>query len=308
MRAVYFTDLHLYDRDISSRNDRSSLAALDKLGQVAVYGAHHDLVISGGDLFGDRVDSSEYEAAVITVLKMVWHFKTLIGNHDIVHRETENYKRRNLAVLEASGACSILRSDELVENGILGLSAFDDGIIAEVEAAGMNSRVNAIFAHHFIGHGRDRLVLDVKALKAQYVNLKYIFSGHDHAEYPDMLIEGVHVIRPGGALRTSTAFENVRRIPQFLDIQADSSWDNVQILRVPFQCQAGEDVFNLDLKAMDKSAEAQLDDFTASIGSAAPGPAVALDLEAVVLEMAQASGDQDVIEYVQNDLHSLLTS
>jgi len=308
VRAVYFTDLHLYDRDISSRNDRSSMAALDKLKQIAAYGTRHDRVISGGDLFGDRVDSSEYEAAVISVLRSIGSFKTLVGNHDIVHREMQNYKRRNLAVLEAAGVASILRMDDLEAHGILGLSAFDETVIADVTAAGLDSRVCAIFAHHFIGHGRDRLVLDVKALKAQYPSLKYIFSGHDHAEYPDMLIEGVHVIRPGGALRTSTAYENVRRTPQFLDLQFNNDWSDVKILKVPLVCQVGTDVFNLDLKAMSKSSEAQLDDFTASIGAAAPGPSAALDLEAVVLEMAMASGDQDIIEYVQGDLHALLTS
>ena len=310
MKFVYTTDLHLYDRDISTRNDSSAETALTKLRFVVdtANSTGADYLLLGGDMFSERIDSPVYMASLIDILRhCAARILTVIGNHDVVHRTTDGYKKRNLVVLRAAGVLDILSDQLLPTLGILGISAYDEDIVDRI--AGSALRVNAVFAHHSIEHGTDRLVLSVAQLKKYLPNLRYIFSGHDHTEYPDMTIEGVVVIRPGSLLRTSTALENVTRAPLIVTGETSANWSDLRYQKVIVPYQPATAIFNLDTKAVTKSTEQQLDEFASALSGASSGStADGINIESIVLSMAQEMGDPDLLQYVREDLSNLLSA
>lgn len=311
MKFTYTTDLHLYDRDISTRNDSSAETALNKLLFVVETanktGSSH--LMFGGDMFSDRVDSPAYLAAIINILRQfLGQVYTVIGNHDVVHRSTDGYRKRNLAVLQAAGVLTILHSQHVSDLGILGISAYDEGI-AESLGPEQAAKVRTVFAHHAIEHGADRLVLSVRWLKERLPNLRYILSGHDHTEYPDMTIDGVVVIRPGSMLRTSTALENVTRAPLLVVGDATKGWDHFKHEKVVIPHQPASAIFNLDTKSVTKSTERQLEDFAQTLtGMTQSSDSEGINVESIVLSMAQETGDPDLMQYVREDLSNLLSA
>ena len=304
MKALYFTDLHLWDRDISTRRDRSSQAALGKLRfltQTAV-ARGCDFLISGGDFHQDKIDSDEYKAAIVETLLSCPSVRkfTLVGNHDILWRTYGTYRKRAMGILSASKSIEILDL-QLLDQGFLGISAFNESIMERVPDPRL---VWIIFAHHYINQGSDRLVLKVKELKEKFPNLQYIFTGHDHMEYPTVDIQGVHVVRPGGAMRVSSSMENTNRQPKALLIE----WSDLEPLRIEeimIPCLPAAEAFNLDIKTVAKSVEHQMDEFMDTIASS---KIVGYDLETVVLEKLQTLNDPELAEYVHGDLANLLTA
>jgi 2',3'-cyclic-nucleotide 2'-phosphodiesterase (5'-nucleotidase family) len=305
---TYFTDLHAFDRDITTRNDSSSRTALNKLRFIIKTAQKDSLLVSGGDLFSDRVDSQEYLAELVTICQGHDNFVSVIGNHDVVHRTYDGFRRRNIAVLKAANCIEILRTQHLDAYGILGYSAYDEQVISELSPE-QRLRVRALFAHHSIQYGTDRLVLRVAEVKQLLPNLKYIFSGHDHTQYPTVEIEGVSIVRPGSVLRTTTALENVTRAPAIARVSFDQDWDNVKVEFVTVPHAPAAEVFNLDTKAVNKSVEAQLEDFVQTLASSASSDTTesSSDLEAYILARAQAVGDPDLYDYIRQDLPALMS-
>lgn len=298
-RALYFTDLHLWDRDISTRIDRSSEAVLAKLDFLVESANLADcgLMISGGDLFQDKIDSDEYRARIITILrKYKGKFYSLIGNHDILWRSFETYYKRGMGVLEAAGLAEVLDTQLLASHGVLGISAFAEVAVPEGQA----EQVRIVFAHHFINHGFDRLVLEIPVLKQTFPNTSYVFTGHDHSEYPTVTQDGVRIIRPGGAMRVSSALENVRRAPKALVLDFVDGGVKTQDLLIP--CIQAKDAFNLEAKVIAKEAEQQLDSF---LGELAASKAVGLDLSAALNAKLQAVTDPDLREYLVADIPTI---
>lgn len=307
MRACYFTDLHLYDRDISTRMDRSSEAVLEKLRFLVRLAAREgcDVLLSGGDLFQDKIDSDAYKAEIIRILHdngATFPFYSLVGNHDILWRSFDTYNKRAMAILAAADVMQPLDT-QLLEHGILGVSAFNEDVIDNQDLL----RIRIIFAHHYINSGPDKLVLDLKALKAKLPELSYVFTGHDHQEYPTVEIDGVKVVRPGGAMRVSTATESVQRKPKALIIDFDQSAPGGvrSIGEVLIPCRPAEEVFNLDTKSVAKDIEHQLDAFMDNL---ATSKATGYDLESVVRSKLEAAADPELTEYVSGDMSNLLSA
>jgi len=305
MTILYFTDLHLWDRDISTRRDRSSQAVLNKLKFLTTTARDRrcQVLISGGDLHQDKIESDEYKAAVIEAFALDEGTEnyTLVGNHDILYRTYGSYRKRAMGILTASKSVKILNT-QLLSYGMLGISAFSN-----VEAPfQLKNDVRIIFGHHYINHGSDRLVLKVKDLKELYPNLQYIFTGHDHTEYPTVTMDGVTIVRPGGAMRVSTSTENVNRQPKALILDWDSyNYVMNSIEEVLIPCLPANEAFNLDIKTAAKNVEHQLDEF---MGSIAESKVVGFDLEQVVLEKLKVLNDPELTEYISGDLANLLSA
>jgi predicted phosphodiesterase len=303
VNIVYFTDLHLWDRDITTRMDRSSETVLGKLEFIVKFAVKSkaDVVISGGDLFHDKIDSDEYKARVLRVLSPIAdRFYSVVGNHDILWRDYDTFGKRAMGILVAAERMRVL-DGQFMTQGILGMSAFA-ALPAPIPQEA--SQVSAIFAHHYINHGPDRLVLDTVATKKMFPNLKYIFTGHDHAEYPTVLLDGVQIVRPGGAMRMSTALENTTRQPKLLHLKVErTDWSDLKITEVLIPCLRAEEVFNLDSKAVSKDVEHQLDEF---MGSLSESKSVGFDLESVITSKLLTVDDPELREYVTSDIPALM--
>lgn len=307
-RAVYFTDLHLWNRDISSRLDQSSRTALAKLRFVCQYalGQGLDQIISGGDITADTIDSDEYKGEILdAIISCKVPFVTGVGNHDVSYRQFANFKYRAVNIFHASKVAPILTTQFLESRGILGINAYDESIVDRLTEA-ERQKVTVIFAHHYINSGPDRLVLDVKALKEKLPNLFAIFTGHDHQEYPEVVSHGVYIYRPGGALRVSSAKENVERVPKFMVLTFEGS-NLVRVEPVPFLAAPASEVFNLGAKQVIKSSEQEFDEFVENVQNART---VGIDLQAVINEKLAKMNDgsesyQDLVEDVHNDYATL---
>jgi len=297
--GVYFTDLHLLHRSISTRLDNSSEAALRKLEFVLDYAASHGIkhVLHGGDLVSDAIDSDEYKGRINRILRKAKDqgtlFLTLVGNHDVAHRDFDKYVRRPINIIESAGLAEILNT-QLLLVGILGISAYDEEIVnrlSEQEA----QIVRVILGHHYINAGPDKLILPLADLKTKFPNLTHIFVGHDHNEYPDRTTLGVTIVRPGGALRVSTAKENVERAPKALVVRIHEDW-SVTYTALILPHRSAAEIFDLTAKAIDKDADAQLEEFQETLAST---KAVGVDVESLV--QAKLTGMADKMDKATYD-------
>jgi hypothetical protein len=138
-----------------------------------------------------------------------------------------------------------------VPTGLLGYHAYvDGGTLRNVSP----EAVTSIVAHAYLKEDcpfpdrEGELFVSVKSLKEEYPNLRNLFLGHDHQEYPVKEIEGVKVFRIGGALRVSSAKENLNRVPQCMIFDFSTG----EYSFIPLSDKKGEEVFNLRVKEMKK--------------------------------------------------------
>jgi DNA repair exonuclease SbcCD nuclease subunit len=249
MKMLFFTDLHLLDRSITTRVDNSSEAGLVKLRKICLAAMANkvDMVVSGGDEFHAQVYDKEFLNRVLSDLADLKYegipFYSVMSNHVVRFGSFEDYFNRDIGTLVSSKLLSWLVYEEQCQ--LLGIHAYTD--FPDVEES---EDIQSIVAHAYLKEDcpfpekEGELFVSVKELKKKFVNLEYLFLGHDHQEYPVKEIDGVKIFRIGGALRVSSARENLNRVPQAMIFDFDTG----EYSFFPLSDKKGEEVFNLKVK------------------------------------------------------------
>jgi DNA repair exonuclease SbcCD nuclease subunit len=255
MKILYFTDLHLNDQSITTRIDDSSQAGIDKLKRLVNLSLSEkvDIVISGGDEFHRRIENKFFLNQVVSLFaKFQAPVFTVMSNHVVRFNDFEDYKQRDIGVLLESGLLKFLTYLDYGSGIILGHHAYKSDPFM---FSGDIQKVKFIIAHAYLEEDypfSDRpgeLIVSVHEFKKKFPNLQYLFLGHDHREYEVKDIDGVKVVRIGGALRVSSAKENLDRMPQCMIVDFDNLGETKFF---PLSEKKGEEVFNLKIKDLKK--------------------------------------------------------
>jgi len=126
-----------------------------------------------------------------------------------------------------------------------------------------------------------------KELKHFYPNLKVILHGHIHHETAiTKSLEGVWLINPGSMLRTTSAEEN-RRIPKVAYIDTETEAFQLHPIAI---AQPYESVFNLEAKAIRKSAEFEIATFLTMVSSTT---LTGIDVNGIIRDMLLTLSPED---------------
>lgn len=318
-KLIYFTDGHIYDKDVSSRLDRSSLAVLDKLAYIRELGAKHkvDAFVSGGDLTTGNIESNSYIRKVLSVfasMREIAPVFTVIGNHDVPYTNVFDYNQWLLGILESAGLLNVPYTSTTGEpqgisqyfgDGVLFAHAYADSILKDPASLGIDPlKVKTIFAHHYIGYGSDRLSLYPETVKKTFPNLKSIFSGHDHKVYRTTEFPcGVTSYRPGGLLRTAMDETQTRDEVNCMLVDLDHTGEVISATYLPIVVAPAGSIFPTTARLISKATVASVEAFVQDFAQA--NQAQADDLATMLRESIASIPDDEVRTFLEKDSYSM---
>jgi predicted phosphodiesterase len=231
-KILFVGDLHLSDRQITTRVDDTTETCLEKLQWVLNFAkqAHAD-IIHTGDMFTHTLYSNKTRLRIKQMLKEFYEdgeglsFWSCSGNHtgDIEDRDPNSVLQRELGQFCFDGYVNFLGKSGDFGSGdysgflfnptnkgflIRGYSAY-----SELDTTNAD-KVGGLVCHHWIMDAfGDSLVVYPDDMKKIFPNLRFIVAGHDHAYHePYFSRDGVWVVRPGSVMRTDSG-KSSDRIP-----------------------------------------------------------------------------------------------
>jgi len=230
-KILFIGDLHLSDRQISTRVDDTTETCLEKLQWILHFAERSSAdILHTGDMFTHTLYSNKTR---FQIKQMLREFKTsglnlwtCSGNHtgDIEDRDPNSVIHRELGQFCFDGYVNFLGSfnGEFYKDYPVFSSSpqFQDSFLIRGYSAysELNTEhaefVQGIVCHHWIMDAfGDSLVVYPDDMRKVFPNLKFIVAGHDHAFHePYYSRDGVYVVRPGSVMRTD-AGKSSDRIP-----------------------------------------------------------------------------------------------
>ena len=274
-KIVFIGDLHLSDRQITTRVDDSTETVLEKFEWILNYAFQQNAnIICTGDMFTHTLYSNHTRYRIKKALKAYnstgLSFWVISGNHsgDIEDRNPDSVLYRELGQFVLDGYVRFLgKFDEKGEDCILSLP---DKVIRGYSAyselyTGDAENVIGLVCHHWIMDAfGDSLVIYPDDMKKIFPNLQFIVAGHDHAVHqPYVSRDDVKVIRPGSVMRTD-AGKSSQRIPCVVVCEFGEGhmvWETIPIsISRPY-----EEVFYQEKRDVNKDSVNALDRFVQQI-------------------------------------------
>ncbi|MCL2129015.1 MAG: metallophosphoesterase [Treponema sp.] len=312
MRKIVFVgDLHLSDRQISTRVDDTTETCLEKLEWVLTFAMSKDAdIISTGDMFTHTLFNNRTRYRIKKALRnftnrgLMLRFFTCGGNHagDIEDRNSDSVIYRELGQFCLDGYVKFLGG---FDGEFLDYTFAGSELIRGYSAY---SELNTDEAHHIIGlvchHWimdafGDSLVVYPDDMKKIFPNLRFIVAGHDHAYYePYYSRDGVYVVRPGSMMRTDSG-KSSDRIPcvelfTLGDGLTNDSWE-----KIPISCaRPYSEVFYSEKKQVDSESANALERFVRQMKD---NSGALLDLNEAVKSQLEVVGLEDR-DFIRQDL------
>jgi DNA repair exonuclease SbcCD nuclease subunit len=269
-KIMFVGDIHLTGIAPASRketNEQYRQVQLDKLDSIKNICKDNSIsnVIILGDVFNNNSSISNYFET--DIWSKFLEFKelgidvyTIIGNHDMIFQNDEEFKGSYLYKSFLAGIIKHLDNIKIDGVYIKGFDYNKDFIQCEEYC-----RYSICVAHSFYenslfgGFGNSNLT-DEKCIDLSFNS--YVL-GHDHTQYSDLNTDKYTVIRPGSLLRgTSKTCNLYRNVTVSIFDTSNLSWSSVNI-----PIKKGEEVFKEKVfveKSMDLNLDKLLESFSYS--------------------------------------------
>jgi len=281
-KILFVGDLHLSDRQITTRVDDTTETCLEKLQWILNLATKYSAdIIHTGDMFTHTLYSNKTRLRIKQMIKefkagTMNKFYSIAGNHsgDIEDRDAGSVIHRELGQFCFDGYVDFLGS---FNGGFNDYGMFSDhpGFIGSFLIRGYSAyselntdhaeKVEGLVCHHWIMDAfNDSLVVYPDDMKKIFPNLRFIVAGHDHAYHePYYSRDGVYVVRPGSVMRTDSG-KSSDRIPS-VELYTPSSYTsntNDHWERIPIGCaRPYSEVFYSEKKQANADSVSALDRF-----------------------------------------------
>lgn len=275
------------------RTDNYLQTVLRKLDDIA---KQNDYVLMLGDVF----DVSSMPTIVFNkTYKMMKHypgkFHTIIGNHDLFHRNLKAIDKTTLGSLNLTEVLEV-HTTPFTLDGVEFVPVLVDDDVNNIPVDESNSKV--LVAHKYF----EMFVSPEESFTAddlRRLNYKYVFLGHDHVPYEPAVYGESQLFRPGSLTRITTDLFNKDRGIRYY--QLDTSTMDVEEMAV--ECEPSEQVFlkgSFDKKdtVVKKTDVASLSKLLARFDKRATSQ---LSLDTV---LRQLKGTDEQIQYLK-ELHTM---
>ncbi len=307
---MYYTDVHLRDNPPPSRRDNYKESIFAKLEFMAEKARSCDLTLCGGDLFDLKPWNQNSYSMVIRLMKLLKSTGVdnyiLDGNHDLLADRESSISGQPIGAIIESGAAQLVRSHLIEKDGTrLVLKGFPfaespDFSLLQLTPEELEMKKNgvkfAVVIHQYFSqkagsiHGTPIYSYDEVA---QYGYDLYFF-GHYHIDqgvYVNM--DGQVFVNPGSLSRGGYGDDAITRIPRLVKVSVGETIDWEYFL-VP--CPPGEEIFDLELKGMEKKHNEEMDKFV----SALKASTLSADLEADAGEIKEET--DKVLQKIEEDM------
>jgi DNA repair exonuclease SbcCD nuclease subunit len=313
IKGVYYTDVHLQDKNPASRKGNFLEEVMTKLEYIGSYANKKkcDFSACGGDLFNIKTPSKNSYSMVNGVIDMYsnWRMVNLLleGNHDIMNDRSDTIDSQPIGALFRSGHVIHLRN-ELIEKKNLKVRIQGYDFIEEPDFDQIKLKeedkvdVNILVLHAYAGpveadlfgtkiHGYPEI--------SQTGHDIYLF-GHYHKNQGihtlDINGKTQHFVNLGSVTRGDYGDYNLERIPQFcyLEISKKNKDSEVEITLTPedLPCKDGKDVFDVEQKEREKFQEQEAQKFVEKLQMAS----IANDLDSEEVD----TEDKELEEEIQS--------
>jgi len=303
-KIVFVGDLHLSDRQISTRVDDTTETCLEKFEWILNYATSINAnIIHTGDMFSHTLFNNSTRYWIKNALRKFHRagnvFWSISGNHsgDVDGRDPNSVLFRELGqfcydeYVHFLGLFDTVFTDYEIEDGLIrGYSAYSDLNTFDAD------KVIGLVCHHWIMDAfGDSLVVYPDEMNKVFPNLRFIVAGHDHAYHePYYSRDGVWVVRPGSVMRTDSG-KSSDRIPSVEVFTLGEGLTNDSWEKVPIACaRPYSEVFYAEKKQVDVGSANALSRFVRQMQDHS---GAVMDInEAVKSQLSLVPvGDQDMV-------------
>ena len=316
-KILFVGDLHLSDRQITTRVDDTTETCLEKLQWILNFAEKVSAdIIHTGDMFTHTLYNNKTRLRIKKMLKEFrsgtgLRFWSCNGNHggDIEDKDPNSVIYRELGQFCFDGYIDFLGKSGDLGSGdyavfypdlkgflIRGYSAYSELDKSYAED------VQGLVCHHWIMDAfGDSLVVYPDDMKKIFPNLRFIVAGHDHAYHePYYSRDGVFVVRPGSVMRTDSG-KSSDRIPG-VELYTPSSYEglsNDSWEHIPIGCaKPYGDVFYSERKQADADSVGALSRFINQLQNCSGS---IMDVNTVLKDLLSAVPVGD-LEMIKSDL------
>jgi DNA repair exonuclease SbcCD nuclease subunit len=292
---ITMADIHMADRNPSSRIDDYPAAIKNKLQQVGMLTSKigADFVLCSGDWFHSKSANRTSHETTAWMIRELLSWKvpiiSIVGSHDFPWSNLYRIKRQPIGVLANSGAITLVDSrgereddplfqkDWTFEKGgisvrVVGLN--DDGRISlnDFSALPTYQRGEETYlismAHTFAslkgGSFFDNPVLSYRDL-AQLCDVDVHLFGHWHRDQGVEEVDGKYFINVGALSRGAYNDENIDRHPKVTICRLDGH--TTKITPVRLKVSPASEVFDMEKKEALKEKEQRMNSFIKELSS-----------------------------------------
>ena len=227
MRGVFITDCHLTKQPPSSRIDDYLQTILDKIDWVCKFCKEENaLLFIGGDIFKSPIMSAGVAYKFLQVLEnndIVAYVIT--GNHDVRFYSQDMVQESLLGLVYKTGQVVCLDNKVVELDGVtVGSIWFADGGIPKSDV---------VLSHRTYFNKKDRLYQDPEVFAGS--DVKLVLAGHDHDNFPELMIGKTRLVRPGAIARCSAHKENIERpiVLAYFEVTFEDGVRFVKYIKVP---------------------------------------------------------------------------
>jgi len=309
LKLLFFTDTHIRGTTPKNRKDIFVDTIEKKIIEITniIKQNNIDFVLHGGDLF-DRPDISISIASKFAMIldQIKVPFYLISGNHDIYGHNPDTVNRTMLGLLDVLGVIKLINKEEkfiLEKDGIkvqltgqpyvydIDLPSNRDYYILNEVDPDVNFSIHMVHGmlldRPFIKGIPFTLVDDIKSTLADIT-----LSGHYHAGFKTINIDGKYFINPGSIVRITNSLNEINRIPQVILIEIN---DKITIKHISLNSAlTGVDV--LDRSEIERSLfkNERMFEFKQTINESLNFEK--MDINEVLIEVSSAEGVDDSVK------------
>lgn len=313
IRTLFFTDVHVSGRNPRSRKDNFLDTVLDKLNQINYISKtkNCDFVLFGGDLFDNPSVSNAVAGRTAKILRQFNRIIGIAGNHDLFGNNIDNIKSTQLGLFEKAGLIDLMYKGEkliITKNDltlqITGTPSHFGIDHDDIKEDYVVDTINADKAIHLI-HGMlmekqlnpHMTVVTIDQIKETKADLT--LTGHYHAGFDPIQIDGKYFTNPGSLSRVSSDRSEMKRKVGVLYIEI--SKNDIKLEFIPLKQQKGEDVLDRSHIEGSQYKEIQIEEFMREIKVAST--IESMDITSIVKKIATNKElEKEVVDYALTKL------
>ena len=213
MKIAVVGDPHI-STGFRARVDEYFRTVLRKIEDIA---KENDKVIFLGDVFDASTMSTYiFNETYKMFKKYPDKLHTILGNHDMFHRNLKSLNRTTIGSLQLTDVLKI-HTEEFTLGGITFYPIMTDTPVDDIP---YDNGTSVLLGHKYF----EMLLCPEESLTEQNIEelgYKWVFLGHDHVPYPPKTIGNSVLYRPGSLTRTTTDAFNKDRGIQYYQIDTE---------------------------------------------------------------------------------------
>lgn len=231
VKIAVVIDPHSVEKNHRCRTDKFLDTVIEKLDYVA---SENDYVLTTGDLVSYPCNSTLLFITLYNLFKKhEGKFHGILGNHDIINRNTGEYmfKKTTVGALATTGVYNIHR-EEFTLGGVTFVPAEVDADVKTIPVDKDNSKV--LIAHKFY---EQKFSPTESFFRDDIVRLNYntVILGHDHKPYEDEYIGNSMLLRHGSLTRIDIQRYNKDRDICYYRIISEGNGFDVERVVIPYR-------------------------------------------------------------------------